>query len=102
MAKRGRPRKNIEDTRLCLCGCGTEVSKKAKFAVGHDGKVAHILAMVNKGTEQFDNLPEILREHLVTCEKCKNYMLPKKNQEAPFICPVCKKREANLIAAEIA
>lgn len=98
MAKRGRPRKNA---RYCLCGCGTEVTKKARFAVGHDGKVTHMLAMVNKGQSQFGSLPEILKEHLVTCEKCKNYMLPKKNQNGPYICHLCTKREANLKNAEI-
>ena len=89
MAKRGRPRKNAK---YCLCGCGTEVTKKARFVVGHDGKVSHMLASVNKGKIQYDSLPEILKEELVTCEKCKNYMLPKRNHEGPFICNLCVKR----------
>lgn len=99
MAKRGRPRKNAN---YCLCGCGAEVTTKARFVMGHDGKVSHLLAELNHGKIQYDNLPEILKEHLVSCENCKNYMLPTKNQEEPYLCGICRARNKNLIITEMA
>ena len=106
---RGRPKKNIEnkkveviqmeDLKFCLCGCGTEVSKKAKFAVGHDGKVSHMLTQVNTGKAKFEDLPQILRDSVVMCKECKSYMIPTKKN--PDVCVICRNRKSNAEKAEI-
>lgn len=108
MARRGRPKKNVENkevvatvesSKFCLCGCGAEVSSKAKFVVGHDGKASHMLAQVNKGKAEFKDLPQILQDSVVQCKFCKDYMIPSK--KSSDVCVLCRTRKANAAKADV-
>ena len=107
MARRGRPKKNVEnkevvavdDLKFCLCGCGAEVSSKSKFVVGHDGKASHLLAQVNRGKAEFKDLPQILQDSVVQCKVCKDFMIPSK--KSSDVCVLCRTRKANAAKAEV-
>jgi hypothetical protein len=58
-AKAPRAKKTVTNaTGHCLCGCGTELGPKRRFALGHDAKLHSIVLKVARGQVGRGALPE--------------------------------------------
>ena len=68
-SKPAKPEKPaINPTGKCLCGCGTELGDKRRFAIGHDAKLHSLVLKVFRGKAQKDELPatDATRSYLQT------------------------------------